>query len=185
MSENSIEISRATLLDVQDLQIIAQTTFKDTFGQENSEENMIEYLQERFSIKQLSSELENENSEFYFAKKGKLIIGYLKVNTGTAQTELQENNSLEIERIYVASDHQGQNVGKQLYEKALHIAKEKELQSLWLGVWEENKKAIAFYEKNGFQKFSQHTFKLGGDEQIDWLMRKTLSQSSLLLTEIS
>lgn len=169
-----IEIKRVTLNDIVRLQQIGRQTFHETFSEVNTEENMQQYLDESFSSEKLTSEIVNENSAFYFATSESEIIGYLKVNFANAQTELQENNSLEIERIYVLKAFQGKKIGQMLYEKALEIAKQKNAKYVWLGVWEENKTAINFYRKNGFVEFDKHIFKLGDDEQIDIMMKLQL-----------
>ena len=93
------------------------------------------------------------------------------MNFGTAQTELQDNQGLEIERIYVLESFQGTKIGKALFEKTLHIAKEKNLNFIWLGVWENNLKAIQFYTKNGFVAFDTHQFVVGNDVQTDIMMK--------------
>ena len=90
----------------------------------------------------------------------------------SAQTELKDEISLEIERIYVKKAHQGKKVGQVLFERALETARLQNKTYLWLGVWEENLKAIRFYEKNGFVAFDKHIFKFGEDEQTDIMMKK-------------
>ena len=62
-----------------------------------------------------------------------------------------------------------------MYNKALQIAQEKNVGYLWLGVWEENHRALAFYKKNGFVEFDKHIFKLGNDPQTDIMMKLTLN----------
>jgi len=172
----SIEINKVVINDVVQLQIIARQTFFETFSAGNTEENMTKYLQVNLSIENLSIELNNEYSEQYFAMLGGNVIGYLKLNFGQSQTELKENNSLEIERIYVLKEFYGKNVGQILYEKAIDIAREKNVDYVWLGVWEENTRAIRFYEKNGFIEFDKHIFKLGEDEQTDIMMKLNLKK---------
>jgi ribosomal protein S18 acetylase RimI-like enzyme len=171
---DSIEIKKASIKDLHDLQEIGRQTFTETFSAFNSEANMSQYLTEGFSEEKLSTELDNTNSEFYFAIHESTVIGYLKVNFGEAQTELKDNNELEIERIYILKDHQGKNAGQMLYDKAIAIAREKSANYVWLGVWEENSKAINFYKKNGFVEFDKHVFKLGNDLQTDIMMKLQL-----------
>ncbi|WP_296684077.1 GNAT family N-acetyltransferase [Flavobacterium sp.] len=168
---NRIEITKISLEQLVQLQEIGRLTFAETFSSTNSEENMKTYLEEGFSIEKLTAELQNPASEFYFATLNEVVIGYLKINFGQAQTEVQEGNSLEIERIYVLQDFHGKKVGQLLYEKAIQIAKNKKVAFVWLGVWEENHRAIQFYTKNGFVAFDQHIFRLGDDEQTDIMMK--------------
>jgi len=170
-----IKIRKITTNDTNKLQKIGKLTFAETFASENSEENMKEYLEKGFSTDKIETELANENSEFYFAElKGK-TIGYLKVNFGQSQTEIKDENALEIERIYVLKEFHGKKVGQILYEKAIELAKEKNADYIWLGVWEQNPRAIRFYEKNGFVALDKHIFKLGNDEQTDIIMKRKLN----------
>lgn len=167
----NIEIRKVTLKDIDQLQRIGRLTFQETFSASNSEENMKNYLEEGFSEEKLTAELKDENSEFYFATLDDEVIGYLKLNFGESQTELKDNKALEIERIYVSKEFQGKSVGQLLYDQAIQIAKQKNSDYVWLGVWEENPRAIRFYKKNGFVAFDKHIFKLGDDGQTDIMMK--------------
>ncbi|MHA4741742.1 GNAT family N-acetyltransferase [Dyadobacter sp. MSC1_007] len=170
----SLTIRKATLEDLTALQLLAKETFFETFAGANTEEDMRKYMTENFSDAKMTAELTNPNSQFFIAWEGDIPLGYLKVNAGEAQTELQDETSLEIERIYVKSAYHGKKVGQVLYEKALETAQLENKAYLWLGVWEENPKAIRFYEKNGFVAFDKHIFKFGEDEQTDVMMKKIL-----------
>jgi ribosomal protein S18 acetylase RimI-like enzyme len=172
----NIEIKRIALREIEVLKRLGRQTFAETFSDVNSAENMSKYLDEKFSNQKLTAELSNLNSEFYFARINNEVVGYLKVNFGEAQTELKDNRALEIERIYVLKQFHGAKIGQYLYEKATEIAKKSNLDYIWLGVWEENLKALNFYKKNGFVEFDKHIFKLGNDEQTDLLMKLTLEQ---------
>jgi ribosomal protein S18 acetylase RimI-like enzyme len=170
-----IDIKRVSEEDISQLQSIGRQTFFETFSAQNDPENMRRYLDESFNADKLKSELRDPNSELYFAFADNNVVGYLKVNFGQAQTELKDDNSTEIERIYVLKEFHGKKVGQILYEKALNIAKQRKADYVWLGVWEKNPRAINFYRKNGFVEFDKHVFKLGDDEQTDILMRLRLS----------
>ncbi len=160
-----IEIRKVTTKDLDQLQKIGKQTFYETFASDNTKENMNTYLEEAFSVTKLTSELSNNNSEFYFAILDNNVIGYLKLNFGQSQTELNDEKAVEIERIYVLKEYHGKNVGQLLLENALNIARQKNADYIWLGVWEKNRRAINFYKKNGFVEFDKHIFKLGNDEQ--------------------
>lgn len=170
----TIEIKRITVQELDQLKEIGRKTFHETFSESNDDENMTKYLDEKFSSDKLTEELNNTDSEFYFATLENNVIGYLKVNFGESQTELKDDTALEIERIYVSKEFHGKKVGQLLYEKAIQIAKDKGVHYVWLGVWEENLRAINFYTKNGFVEFDKHIFKLGNDEQTDIMMRLKL-----------
>lgn len=172
-----IHLKRVTMTDIVALQQIAKQTFAETFSASNSHESVSYYLEDAFSTMELASEVSNESSLFYFAMLHGGVVGYLKLNTGMSQTELQDMHALEIERIYVLSAYHGKKVGQLLYDKAMEIAEELKSDYVWLGVWEENPRAICFYQKNGFVEFDKHLFKLGKEEQVDILMKKVLRQS--------
>lgn len=169
-----VSVLPVTKDDILLLQDIGKKTFFETFSENNSEKSMKEYLEASFSIEKLSHELMDFNSEFYFATLRDEVIGYLKLNVGNSQTEIKNENALEIERIYVLKDFHGKKVGQILYEKAIQIAKQKKVNYIWLGVWENNERAINFYQKNGFVAFDKHIFKLGNEEQTDIMMKLVL-----------
>lgn len=158
------------------LQTISRQTFHETFAAVNSEANMKQYLEESLSLEKLGTELNNPESSFYFVKDGDEIIGYLKLNTGDAQTESQDKDALEIERIYVLKSYHGKEIGRLLFDKAMEEAQRRQSPYLWLGVWEENHRAISFYRKQGFEPFDTHLFHLGEDVQTDILMKINLNK---------
>lgn len=166
-----MKIRKINIDDLEALRNLSIQTFKETFEEVNTEEDMQKYLDENLSIEKLKTELENPNSEFYFAENNDEILGYLKLNFKDAQTEKLEENHFEIERIYVLKAFLGQKIGQILFDKAIEIGREKNLEYVWLGVWEENHRAIRFYGKNGFEIFGKHDFVLGEDVQTDLLMK--------------
>lgn len=170
----NIIIKKVTTGDIPALQRISIQTFTETFSGNNNEANMSSYLNESFSITRLTKELNEPNSQFFFALLENEIIGYLKLNSGSAQTELQDEKALEIERIYVLGAYHGKKVGQRLYDKAIQVAQTTAADYVWLGVWENNQRAIRFYQKNGFVAFDKHIFVLGDDEQTDIMMKKDL-----------
>ena len=168
---NSISIQKISIHNIDELQKISRDTFLETFVHSTSEENMLHYLENTFSKEQLSKEIEQEHSEFYFAKLENAVIGYLKINYSGAQTELNDQKSLEVERIYIGKEYYGKGVGQKLLDFALQIAKQQQMDYVWLGVWEENRRAIQFYLKNGFITFDKHVFMLGEEAQTDFMMK--------------
>jgi diamine N-acetyltransferase len=168
-------LQQVSLNNLELLQQISKLTFYETFSPFNSEENMKKYLKEQLSLDKLKSELTEKESVFYFARYENKVLGYLKLNFGKAQTELQDDKAFEIERIYVIKEFHGKQVGQLLYDKAIQLAKERKAPFVWLGVWEENPRAIQFYKKNGFVEFDKHLFVLGEDKQTDLMMKLVLN----------
>ncbi len=173
-----IVFKKCTGEDAAQLSKIGALTFEETFAAENTKEDMEKYLQEDFNLEKVSSELADKNSVFMLAqiKNGDSLstAGYMKVNFAPAQTEKGYDNSLEIQRIYVAKAHKGKGIGSRFMESALEIARESKVKYVWLGVWEKNFKAIKFYQDKGFVRFGEHTFVLGNDRQTDYLMKKNI-----------
>ena len=168
------EIKEVSADNIKELQQISRQTFLETFGSQNSAENMKEFLDTAYAEEKLKDEVENANSSFYFLTVDNKVAGYLKVNEGHAQTEQVVPNALEIERIYLKQSFQHQGLGLVLIKLAEKIAKEKEKDNMWLGVWEKNYQAQAFYEKDGFKRVGQHTFVVGEDPQTDLILVKRM-----------
>lgn len=168
-------VRRVQLSESSVLRNIAISTFIDTYAVHNTPENMTNYMAESFSESRLNAELNSDDTHFYFAVSGPDIYGYLKLNFRSAQTNQTLGRACEIERIYVVKEFQGLQVGKALYEQAIKTAQISGAKWLWLGVWDQNKKAIGFYEKMGLEVFGRHDFTLGDEEQSDLLMRLPIS----------
>lgn len=172
MQSRSYQIKKVSTDELEELKKLSVDTFSDTFTEQNNEIQMKAYLEKAFNTDQLRRELSNPESFFYFVKEEDKILGYLKLNTKTAQTDQVLDSSLEIERIYLAQEAQGKGIGKLLMDFSIAEAKRRNLLCLWLGVWEKNEKAIAFYKSYGFEVFADHPFKLGDESQKDLLMKR-------------
>ena len=170
----TIDIKKCILEDSRKLQEISYETFSETFKHQNSPENMNAYLERAFNLKQLEKELSNIFSQYFFVYFNNEVAGYLKVNTNDAQSEEMGDESLEIERVYIKSKFQKHGLGKYLLNKAVEIALECNKKKIWLGVWEKNENAIAFYKKMEFVQTGAHSFYMGDEEQMDFIMTKTL-----------
>lgn len=151
---------------------IYQVTFQDV----NTPENMANYLAEAFHPDQVEKEFNEEGSVFIGAYDDKRMIGYLRLRVNhEAENELGRN-TIELQRLYVHHDFQGKGVANELMQTALEKARELKVTWLWLGVWEQNVKAQRFYQRWGFEKFSEHVFWMGSDAQTDWLMKKRINE---------
>ncbi|HGH7991141.1 TPA: GNAT family N-acetyltransferase [Streptococcus agalactiae] len=148
---SQITFKKVGLDNVNILQNLAIETFRQTFSHDNSAE-----------------------SDTYFVYLDTDLVGYLKVNWGSQQTEKDLDKAFEIQRIYLLDAYQGKGIGKATFEFALDLAYKSGLDWAWLGVWEFNHKAQAFYAKYGFEKFSEHQFSVGDKVDTDWLLRKSL-----------
>lgn len=170
----TILIKSCTSENLRELQDISYETFNETFKDQNTPENMNAYLEQAFNIKQLEKELSNRSSQFFFVYFNQEVAGYLKVNRNDAQSEKMGDETIEIERIYIRSKFQKHGLGRFLLNKVIEIATESHIRKIWLGVWEKNENAIAFYKKMGFVQTGSHSFFMGDEEQVDFIMTKTI-----------
>lgn len=169
-----IFVREAQVNDIPELREVAITTYHDTFAQFNTPQNMTAYFEEAYNLKTLTSELAENNSKLFLACEDDKILGFARLREYEEVRELLGDNTVELQRLYVLTDAQGRSVGRLLMQTALEYAANKNYEWIWLGVWERNFKAQEFYNKWGFEKFSEHTFWQGDDPQIDWLLKKKL-----------
>jgi len=173
-------MQKCSLAQVALLREIAIETYQQTFADSNSEDLLQKYYQESLNINLLSNQLSDPESEFYFIYSAPIndktaqIAGFLKLNVGSAQTDLADDEALEVEKIYLLQQFLGKGLGHQLINFAVERAEQQDKQYLWLGVWEDNQPALKFYNKMGFFKFGEHGFDMGGDIQTDYLLKKLL-----------
>jgi diamine N-acetyltransferase len=174
-SKGTITIRIAASGDVPLLIELGVKTFYDTFAELNSKSDMDLYLQANFSEERVMSEVDDANNTFLVAEFNGKPAGYAKLRKSPSPEELKGQNVIELERLYAMREFIGKSVGKRLMDGCLSFAKEQGYATVWLGVWEHNHRAIAFYEKCGFKKFGTHPFMLGTDLQTDNMMKKDIS----------
>ena len=170
----NINIRQCSIADLDKLQSISYETYDETFRAMNSQETIDKYLQESFNKKKLFSELSNKDCKFYFLYSENELAGYLKVNDTLAQTDINDANSIELERIYIKKEYKGKGLGKKLINFVLQLAQEMKKDYVWLGVWEKNVDAISFYTKMEFYEAGKHSFRMGDELQNDLIMKKTI-----------
>ena len=157
--------------ELDELISIGRETYFDTFHSMNSDETMAQYLNEAFSHEKIGTELRNPNSSFYLIYDNASPAAYMKLNLPPAQSDLNDTESLELERIYVKAAYKGSGFGRFLIERAISFGREYGCTYVWLGVWEKNDKAIGFYKRMGFEISGTHTFRMGDELQNDFIMK--------------
>jgi ribosomal protein S18 acetylase RimI-like enzyme len=167
--------TKCSLTDLQQLRQISEQTFVTAFEKDNNPNDFKNYIEKAFTLEKIKEELLNPNSDFFFAFSNSEIVGYFKLNVGVAQSDIKQDDSIELERIYVFVEYQGLGLGEVFLNQIKNVALKRKKKMLWLGVWEQNIRAIKFYERQGFRKFDTHPYFIGSDEQTDWLMRFYLS----------
>jgi ribosomal protein S18 acetylase RimI-like enzyme len=173
---NRPRIRFATLNDAELLAELAERTFRDTFADDNSEDDMNAYVNDSFALNRVQDELADGANKFLlaFMDAAGQPIGYAKLRTGTADPSVAGPDPVELERLYVDSDAIGHGVGAALMETSLDAARSMGYRTLWLGVWERNARAISFYERWGFLTVGDHVFRLGSDNQRDLIMERSV-----------
>lgn len=174
-----LSLRNCTPQDVDTLRELSIKTYYDTFASMCAASDMTAYLSEAYDRSKLLRELRDAHEQFFFLYADEHLAGYLKLNEAPSQSDINDKQSLELERIYVSSVFQGNGLGRYLMEQAVHIAIEHGKQYVWLGVWERNEKALRFYQNNGFYAIGTHSFIMGDDKQTDFIMRKDLAASDL------
>jgi len=164
----------ATLADAALLNELGLRTFIETFAHFNRAEDMDAYTSEAFTVERLTAELLDPLATFLIAEVDGLPVGYAKLYEGEAPDCVTGAGPVELARLYVLQDYYGRGVGQALMDGCLNNARAKCYQSIFLGVWEHNERAKAFYRKWGFEHIGDHEFILGRDVQNDWWMERAL-----------
>lgn len=171
--QNNFTLRAAVFNDAAALAAIGASTFYHTFRPYNTEEDMQYYLEKSYSLEQIEENLNNPNVYYFLCEDNGLCIGYIKLLEGTTYEGIGIN-PIELEKIYVMHTYFGTNAGKLLMNKAINFALEQGFNTLFLGVWQENKRAVSFYHKNGFNTVNTRQFKLGETICDDFIMAKNL-----------
>lgn len=169
-----IEIKRASVSDVQILTEIGRKTFVEKFSKDNRKEDMDLYVSETFNFERQLSEIKDPNRFIEIAWIENQPAGFLHLLNGQPEPSVKGAKPIEILRLYADSQWHGKGVGTALMERSIKIAREQGFETIWLGVWEKNARAQAFYKKYGFEAGGQHMFRLGTDEQIDIIMTRKI-----------
>ncbi len=173
MQQNNIFIRRADASDAALIADLSRTTFYQAFAKDNTASDMELFMNEQFTKEGLMQEVQEADGIFLLAYDVTEAVGYARIRV---ENKYKQEGALEVARIYALDKAIGQGVGKALMETCLQIARDMQMNMVWLGVWEKNERAIAFYEKWGFEKFGEHKFLLGTDWQTDCLMKKMLEK---------
>ena len=168
-------IRRGTLRDAELLAELGARTFSETFAGDNTPENMAAYLAASFAPAQLAADLIDPRCVFLIAEADGVAVGYALLRTGAAPEQVTGERPIELVRLYVSRNSLGSGVGAALMQACIDEAKRGDHETLWLGVWEHNHRAQAFYRKWNFREVGTHLFQLGDDPQTDLLMQRCIN----------
>ena len=167
-------VRRAATEDAKLLAELGARTFAETFSEENTAEDMAAYMAASFSPERLTEELNDPSSIFFVAEVDGSAAGYAKLRPGEAPEGVEGRKPIELVRLYAARAWLGRGVGPELMRRCIDEARRTGFQTIWLGVWERNHRAQAFYRKWNFHEVGEHIFQLGSDPQRDVLMQRAI-----------
>jgi len=173
----NIRISHVTIQDINVLQDLSIETFSETFGQQNPPEDLELYLEKAFNRQQLTKEIMDSNTNFYFIFQDALLAGYIKLKNASLPEHSFLGEALEVERIYVRKGYQHLGLGKHLLDFASEEAQRTYKEYLWLSVWEYNPTAYGFYKSQGYVECGSRHFHLGTLAQTDLIMKKEIRRT--------
>lgn len=169
-----LTIRRANRHDAKQLSLLAEETFRDTFGAVNTPEDMATHCRTSYSEAVQAEEIANANMVTLLGEIEGRQVGFAQLRWGRAPSCVAAETPGEIQRLYVVSDCHGKGVARDLMHACLEELKRRGCDLAWLGVWERNPRAISFYKKWGFVEVGAQIFPLGSDPQRDIVMARSV-----------
>jgi ribosomal protein S18 acetylase RimI-like enzyme len=165
MSMGPVQIRQAGAADAAAISALAKRVFFETFSHATPPDDMRQFLEETFQPALQEAEIADANRVVLVAIVDDEIAGF---------AQLRRETSIELQRLYVDKRWHGRGVAKALMDEVMERACRSGCEKIWLGVWEHNFRAQAFYRKYGFEVCGSHVFPVGNDPQIDLLMSRRL-----------
>lgn len=167
-------IRRAVPTDAACLAELASRTFRETFAADNAHENMSLHLARAYGVVQQGHEIADPGIDTLVVVDGEQLIGFAQLRRGPAPACVVADDPVELWRFYVAREWHGQGIAQHLMQRVEHEAELTQASTLWLGVWERNERAKAFYRKYGFVDVGAHVFMVGNDRQTDRILVRSI-----------
>ena len=169
-----IQVRRARLADAGTLAALAEATFRETFAAANRAADMDAHCRASYGEAIQAREIADTRRVTLLCECAGATIGYAQLRWPPAPAGVPAPSAGEIQRFYLVSKWQGRGVARTLMDACLEAMRERGSGAVWLGVWEHNLRAIAFYRKAGFAAVGEHVFTLGNDPQRDLIMARPL-----------
>ncbi|HEX8639085.1 MAG TPA: GNAT family N-acetyltransferase [Pyrinomonadaceae bacterium] len=167
----NLSIRRADVTDKNIICALGVATFYEAYFEQDDSHDLANYVLESFGSERMEGELNDANSTFFIAELNGRAVGYAKLRENSAVDCLKSANGVELQRIYLLERAKGRGVGAALLNRCLEVARAKGYEMLWLGVWELNSAALAFYEKAGFVKAGEVLFPYGASVGTNCVMK--------------
>ena len=172
-----IRIRRAVEDDALALSVLAERTFRDAFADSNTTANMQLHCAGSYGQALQLAEIRDSTRETWVAESDTRLVAYVQLRLEAASPMIPGGRPIEIQRFYVDASHHGAGLAHKLMAHILARAKAAGSAAIWLGVWERNPRALAFYRKWEFNVMGEHTFNLGDDPQRDLIMRRDVQST--------
>lgn len=176
MKKSRITVREATDADVALLASMGRQTFHDTYAAHVSPDDMAAFLRASFGPEEQAAELADPSTFFLIAQEGNTPVGYAKLQAGEPPIDGVASPAVELARIYLLPEWIGRGVGSTLMQAGLDEAERRGFEVMWLGVWEKNPRAIAFYRRWGFAEAGTKRFRLGAERHTDVVMQRQVGE---------
>jgi ribosomal protein S18 acetylase RimI-like enzyme len=183
LGSSTLRIRRGVPGDAAWLAELGARTFVETYGSDNTPGDMAKYVAATYGESQQRAELESKDTEYVLAEVGAELAGFALLWDGPPPENVPGTHAVEIRRFYVSGAMHGRGVAAELMRATRDAARRRGADALWLGVWGENRRAIRFYEKQGFAVVGRQSFVLGDDEQSDLVMARLLGDGERVAAE--
>lgn len=177
-TDTTFTIRQAALDDAAAVAAFAERTFVETFGPHNTPEDLAAHVAKAFGVPQQSAELRDPNVITLLGESGHTLVAFAQLRRGHNPPCVSGPRPIELLRFYVDRPWHGQGIAQSLMRAVETTARQAGAQTLWLGVWERNPRAIAFYAKCGFAEVGEQEFIVGSDRQTDRVMARSLQSHS-------
>lgn len=170
----AIEFHRGSVVDAAELADFAARTFAETFSADNNPSDLQSHLTANYGLEQQAAELADPLVITILARSNDELVAFAQVRKSTAPTCVTQESPIELHRLYVDRRLHGSGLAQQLMEAVLQAAHEFGASHIWLGVWERNPRAIAYYKKAGFIDIGSTIYCVGPDRQTDRVLAVSL-----------
>ena len=170
-------IRRATRADAAPLAELAARTFADTYAAHNDPDDMAAHLTAKYGEAKQAEELAHPAATYLLAELDGRLVGFAYLVAERSPGGIPMEAPVELVRFYVVRDWHGRGVAQRLMDACVAEARRRGGRTLWLAVWQENPRAIAFYRKAGFRIVGMTSFRLGSQVQDDHVMVMALAQT--------
>jgi len=157
--------------DARLIAVLATAAFYEAYYRQDDSHNLASYITESFSPEKILTEIADPASTFFIIYTDEKAVGFAKLRRDGGHESVTSRNAVELQRIYIIENVYGKGVGEYLLKHCLKFARAQNFDTLWLGVWEENKRARRFYEKHSFRQTGTLTFPYGDEVGINHVMQ--------------